>query len=316
MATRSKYIVMTHPDDVSIKTSFQIQQEQQEPADWYVYEITTAPGATGVGDTFIHNYGGLADDAAGYGTPSNCIQIARYGANGTLADQIATAQSVAAGPPSYGSYLGLYSEQTFYNQTCTPIIDPGDNNDTCHLPGTQISMADGTFKAVEDLQPGDQLAAASLSGLGLGEDDWKSWTVNSSSFAMTGAVTTVKAIREGKFYGYRRFNNGLLNITTEHPILVKRGSEVKFIRANEVLVGDFMLVDKNGAIRWEEITSHEIVAQPWGASIEGKELRGEPLITVYALDCERHDVYFADGVLVHNAVIGPVDPGDVIKEIG
>ena len=313
MATRSIHIVMTHPDDVGIKTSFQIQQEQQEPANWYVYEVTSTPTGVGVGDTFIHNFGELNTGFPdGYGPASFCRTIDRYGANGTQADKITAAQNLAAA--NGGSYLGLFSAQTWYNQECTVIITTttGGGGGGCHLPGTQISMADGTFKAVEDLQPGDQLVAASMPGLGLGEDDWHSWSANASSFAISDATTTVKAVRESKFYGYRRFNNGLLNITTEHPILVRRGSEVKFVRASEVLVGDSMFVDKNGVVRWEEITSHEIVAQPWGDSAEGIDLRGEPVVTVYELDCERHDVYFADGVLVHNVEV-PDDPGDKIS---
>ena len=317
MATRSKYIVMTHPDDVNIKTSFQIEQEQQEVTNWYVYEATVGALA---GNAYISQnlHGGTTDSFnMGTGNGSSCTSFSRLTGTFTYSDAVVEANALMSGP--YVTDIDQLKLDNIpgYDTYCSTVISGGGGGGGgggCHLPGTQISMADGTFKSVENLQPGDQLVAASMSGLGLGEDDWRGWTVDASSFAMTGAITIVKAVRESKFYGYRRFNNGLLNITTEHPILVKRGSEVKFVRASEVLIGDFMFVDKNATIRWEEITSHEIVAQPWGDSAEGKDLRGEPLITVYELDCERHDVYFADGVLVHNAELVDGDGGDDIKE--
>ena len=308
MATRSIHIVMTHPDDVGIKTSFQIQQDQQEGGNWRVY-LATSGLLDGSAYISLNYHGGTTGSFnMGSSDGSSCTSFQRQTGTFSYNQAVEEANALMSGPQVTGDNL-LLDNIVGYDVSCDLVTDPGNG---CHLPGTQISMADGTFKAVEDLQPGDQLAAASLSGLGLGEDDWKGWTSDASSFAISGAITTVHAVRESKFYGYRRFNNGLLNITTEHPILVRRGSEVKFVRASEVLVGDSMFVDKNGSIKWEEITSHEIIAQPWGDSAEGVDLRGEPVVTVYELDCERHDVYFADGVLVHNVEV-PGDPGDKIS---
>ena len=78
-----------------------------------------------------------------------------------------------------------------------------------------------------------------------------------------------------------------MKITFEHPIFVKRNDEYKFLRAEDVIVGDMMY---NVSGEWEIIE---------------EKIRIDELDEFITLGVETNDTYFANNILVHN--IGPGD---------
>jgi hypothetical protein len=156
----------------------------------------------------------------------------------------------------------------------------GTGGGGCFVVGTQIAMADGTNKNIEDLVVGDQLASVAIDGLSLAENSWKTW--ESATFAASEGVATVTAVRIDSFREFYSINNGLLEATFEHPLLVQRGPVYKFLRVLDVQLGDKVYTRSN---QWIEVTSKELV------QINSSTVN---------IDVEENDVYFANGILAHN----------------
>ena len=158
-----------------------------------------------------------------------------------------------------------------------PTGPPG-GGDKCLPYGTQIKMADGTYKNVEDLVAGDMVQAYNIDGLGFSED-WYGWST--SSFSGTAMTAQVMSNPLGSYGRYYMFNN-TLKATNEHAILIKRAGTTSFEAARDVVVGDQML---NESYQWVDITAKEEVFES---------------VYVANPDVEDVDNYFASGFLVHN----------------
>jgi hypothetical protein len=78
-----------------------------------------------------------------------------------------------------------------------------------------------------------------------------------------------------------------LNITFEHPVLVKQGNEYSFKAVAALRVGDHLL-NKDG--EWIEILTKELITET---------------VDVYNINVESQDTYFANGILVHNLENAP-----------
>ena len=155
---------------------------------------------------------------------------------------------------------------------------------TCLAKGTKILMWDGSEKNVEDLVEGDLVKNISIDGLDEDEDAWKTFTTN--EFNYVDSMSAVKFAISG-VYHYHYVINNKLKITFEHPIFVKRNDEYKFLRAEDVIVGDMMY---NVSGEWEIIE---------------EKIRIDELDEFITLGVETNDTYFANNILVHN--IGPGD---------
>ena len=159
-----------------------------------------------------------------------------------------------------------------------PQGPPGDGEGGCLIYGTQIKMADGTYKNVEDLVAGDLVVAYNIDGLGT-DENWYGWSTTSfNGTAMTAQVVSNKLDAYGRYY---LFNN-ILKATNEHAILIKRAGTTSFEAARDVVVGDQML---NESYQWIDITAKEEVFEA---------------VWVANPDVEDVDNYFASGFLVHN----------------
>lgn len=166
----------------------------------------------------------------------------------------------------------------------------GSDAACCLTKGTKITMADGSLKNVEDVEPGDKV---------LGYDP-KTKEIGA------GTVLALEKPLRDKYY---KINNGLLNITNDHPVFVEKqnGAKVwtsinpeltmKVYRVRpvyELEVGDKIFNvsphQTNGLLsfteQWVKITSIE-------------EIKGH--FVAYDLRrVEKYRTYFANGMLVHN----------------
>ena len=102
-------------------------------------------------------------------------------------------------------------------------------------------MSDGTYKNVEDLVIGDELLSISIpSLLDLDSTDYlETWSDDNIDDSLM-STTTVSNITASTYYKYYTINNKL-NITYEHPILVKRENIWSFQNAENVIIGDIII---------------------------------------------------------------------------
>lgn len=148
----------------------------------------------------------------------------------------------------------------------------------CHVEGTLITMSNGKFKKVENLQIGDNLSSYKINGLSE-SGEWRNFKVNK----LIKETSTVKVvnIKKGTHASYRDINKGLTKITGEHPVLVKHNNIIQFKQVSEISLGEFIYVNE----KWTKVFSNEYVKKT---------------SNTYNIDVEIDDVYIADGVLCHN----------------
>ena len=154
----------------------------------------------------------------------------------------------------------------------------------CFAEGTLITMADGSTKKIESLNIGDEVRSVRIQGLPLdfdAEDTWKNWIGWPSSTTLELSTAHVFDIYFDFYDSYYLVNNDL-KVTWEHPFFVWRNGNYSFKKTNELQVGDRIYTPT------EEFTS-----------ITSIVLKNEYIETVN-LNVEPHDVYFANGLLVHN----------------
>ena len=162
----------------------------------------------------------------------------------------------------------------------------GGTGGGCHIAGEMITLVNGETKAVENIQVGDQLLSFDVNGYNHDEEAFKNWSSHIDSF--TGEFTSVEVIdiKVDTYSSYYNFNDGLLKITYEHPILIKDiNNVVSWKIARDAAVGEFMLNENN---QWILISTKSLVETI------------TPFST-WTLDVETEDVYFANGILVHNS---------------
>ena len=164
----------------------------------------------------------------------------------------------------------------------------GGGGGGCHIAGEMITLANGETKAIENIQLGDILLSYNVDGYDGSEDAYRSWTSHVDN--LEGEFTSVEVtnIIVDTYSSYYNFNEGSLKITHEHPILIKDiNNIVSWKKASDANLGEFML---NEDSQWVLINTKSLVntAQPF---------------STWSIDVESEDVYFANGILVHNAAI-------------
>jgi hypothetical protein len=185
------------------------------------------------------------------------------------------------------AFIAQYEQPT----TTAPAVDTTTSSSSgggyggCFLFGTKITMADGSFKNIEDLKLGDELLTFRIPGLIQSDnsDDWypsSKWSTNSTA-DFTKTTTKVSHMRTGPFWRHYVIN-GQYRVTYEHLIFAKRENTYQFIRVDGLQIGDYFLDANKKEI---EITNIEEI---------------HVMESTVELDVEENDMYFADGILVHN----------------
>ena len=159
----------------------------------------------------------------------------------------------------------------------------------CLLEGTLVTLADGTQTAIENLLVGDNLESLNINTVpntsadcdGCVDEllDWN--TSNFTSAEGLAAVITNDSLEVNEIIN---INNGLLKSTIDHIHFIKRNDLWQFKRAGEILQGDILLNNKNKEVL-----------------IVSAELMIGNVYTVYRLNVETNDVFYANGILTHNA---------------
>ena len=171
----------------------------------------------------------------------------------------------------------------------------------CLALGTKITMADGSLKKIEDLNVGDYVKSAQIPGVPLdfdAEDTWKTWTgvphgnapnnVWATAYYDIQEMNRVEPVSASVFDIYYDFYdsyflvNGKIKATWEHPFFVLRNGNYSFQKTLSLQVGDKVFTTDND---FTTVSSIESVLE----EIETVNINVEP-----------YDVYFAEGILLHN----------------
>tara|TARA_A100001515_G_scaffold71513_1_gene56896 strand:- start:2062 stop:3204 length:1143 start_codon:yes stop_codon:yes gene_type:complete len=171
----------------------------------------------------------------------------------------------------------------------------------CLALGTRITMADGTLKKIEDINIGEYVKSAQIPGVPLdfdGEDTWKDWTgvphgnapnnVWATAYYDIQEMNRVSPVSASVFDIYYDFYdsyflvNDKIKATWEHPFFVLRNGNYSFQQTLSLKVGDKVFTTENDFI---DITS---------------VVRVDEELETVNINCEPYDVYFAEGILLHN----------------
>jgi len=168
-------------------------------------------------------------------------------------------------------------EKTIY------VVDSYDGNSDalCLSLDTPITKADGTIISAGDVQEGDVLKGFEIATLGEdSDDDYLNWSTNDlSTTSEDVTVTNIVFSFADRIYD---INNGELQITGEHPMLVKVDNTFKFKPALDIQVGEYLVKGDNSLV---EVTSKE-------STVGSTE--------VVSIDVETEDTYLVNGYITHN----------------
>lgn len=159
---------------------------------------------------------------------------------------------------------------------------------SCFVAGTQVTMADGTYKSIENVKDGESVRA---------------YDEVSDSFYNTSVFATLRREKQQQQLHHFTFSNGVkVTSTAEHPFYVL---EIKdFISAQEIYElwskGTSMtFVDELGRLsKIVSIGREQKVVPVFNLSVKG----------LPAGNSERGHSYFANGMLVHNMMFTGVMP--------
>ena len=173
---------------------------------------------------------------------------------------------------------GVIVKSTGQNANCDcNAVDPG-----CLVYGTLVEMGDGTFKKVEDLELGEIVRSLSIKDLDVDiEDNWKEFYT--ADFEYEEGLSVITNISDSGFREYYIIN-GNLKLTFEHPVFIKRAEVYMFTQTDGLVIGDYVFKE-NG--EFEIVSSIDII---------------DEYVQTINIGIEENDVYFANGILVHNII--------------
>jgi hypothetical protein len=181
--------------------------------------------------------------------------------------------------------------QTFSSTASLAVQNTTSGSGTAGRPGVSggcftrnafISLINGVQQPISSIVKGDVLRSYDLKGLNPSvENAWMQFA--ESNLVATPASTTVVGVLKSQFTYFFRIN-GELEVTLEHPLLTKRGSNWVFVQVKDLKIGDYLF--KNGT-----------------AALVRSIVRVDTPIETWSLDVEPFDLYVANGYLVHNATL-------------
>ena len=181
----------------------------------------------------------------------------------------------------------INGNKRYWNGTSwgTICVDCGT---ACLVEGTEITLSDGTTKLIQDIQVNDALKSIDVQGMPEYSYQWPYWSsVTLSYFDTTVRVISITPSVAGSV---TNINNGRLIATNTHNHVVKQDG-VWYIRTtSELSVGNILLDIDNSHF---EITSLVTINEP---------------TTVYDMDVDNSNLYFANNVLTHNKGGGGLTP--------
>ena len=147
---------------------------------------------------------------------------------------------------------------------------------SCLTVGTNINMADGSTKLVEDLEEGDELLSVELPGMADVYSDYRIYNLDEVKLVST-KVTQVVFDFSNRYYIVNDKFKG-----TKHPTMAFRNNYYEWWQTQDLLVNDKLITT--------DLSLDEVVAI--GRVDEDVELVG--------IRVDKYNTYFAEGYLVHD----------------
>jgi len=213
----------------------------------------------------------IRDEAGGSGETSIGHEAEDYGAAKTSTDVTRGAES----PAGSDNYLGEerakmlttpYALSAFY----------GWDYSACLTVGTNINMADGSTKLIEDLEEGDEILSAKLPGLGTVYSEYRIYNLDEVTLSSTKIEQVVFDFSDH----YYIINNKLKG--TRHPTMAFRNDYYEWWEINDLKIGDGLITTD---LSLDNVVSIEKVDEE---------------IEIVGLRVENNNTCFAEGYLVHD----------------
>jgi len=147
---------------------------------------------------------------------------------------------------------------------------------SCLTVGTNINMADGTTKLIEDLEEGDELLSVELSEMGDVYSDYRIYNLDEVKLVST-KVTRVVFDFSNHYYIINDKFKG-----TKHPTMAFRNDYYEWWQTQDLLVNDKLITTD---LSLDDIVSVKLV--------------GDEIETV-GIRVDKYNTYFAEGYLVHD----------------
>jgi hypothetical protein len=142
--------------------------------------------------------------------------------------------------------------------------------------GTNINMADGSTKFIEDLEEGDELLSVELPGMGDVYSDYRIYHLDNVKIVST----KVKQVVFDFTSRYFIINDKLKG--TKHPTMAFRNNYYEWWQMSDLLVNDKLVTTD---LSLDEINSVEKIDEE---------------IEIVGIRVDKYNTYFAEGYLVHD----------------
>ena len=223
-------------------------------------------------------------DGGSFGTANSNI------ANGSYINVEITSASTNSTTRSSTVTIGESSAGFSITTTAGTGGGGGGGGGGCFVEGTPVVMADGSLKAIETVTAGESVKSFSHSSLSLEEDAWVTWTTPEIGTGTFG-TSTVETVTDAHAHDNYYWINYNLKVTNEHPMLAFKDAVFKFVRAEDLAVGDHLVL--------EDGSREEIFAMP--------NVRVACL--THNMDVEDQDTYVVkggngNGYIAHNVILG------------
>ncbi len=147
---------------------------------------------------------------------------------------------------------------------------------SCLAVGTNINMADGSTKFIEDLEEGDELLSVELPGMGDVYSDYRIYHLDNVKIVST----KVKQVVFDFTSRYFIINDKLKG--TKHPTMAFRNNYYEWWQMSDLLVNDKLVTTD---LSLDNVTSIEKVDEE---------------IEIVGIRVDKYNTYFAEGYLVHD----------------
>ena len=147
---------------------------------------------------------------------------------------------------------------------------------SCLAVGTNINMADGSTKFIEDLEEGDELLSVELPGMGDVYSDYRIYHLDNVKIVST----KVKQVVFDFTSRYFIINDKLKG--TKHPTMAFRNNYYEWWQMSDLLVNDKLVTTD---LSLDEINSVEKIDEE---------------IEIVGIRVDKYNTYFAEGYLVHD----------------
>jgi hypothetical protein len=147
----------------------------------------------------------------------------------------------------------------------------------CFLPGTKISMADGSLKKIEDVESGDVVLSYN--------EETGEITQSVVEQLLVHTKENRKVPKDG-YYVLATADGQEVKVTGIHLLYSMIDGSEMYESVQNLEEGDFVMVSAGNTVKWSKIVS--------------LTFQKEELETLYNLELPSPNNYFADGILAHN----------------